>query len=270
MIKHLITTAGFLLLILIIISSFSLIGKKKRVLLYTKNGEGFVHKNIPNSIKVIKRICAENNIAVDASEDPSVFTEDNLNKYDALVFSNTNNEVFGTNDQRLAFQRYIQAGGAFVGIHSASGSEREWPWFWKMLGGKFKRHAPGQDFIVKVIDKNHPSTDFLPDKYRREKDECYYLNHLNPDIHVLLAADMTSVEDPKKGEYPFDIFGDYFPLCWFHEFDGGRQWYTALGHQIEHYDDPLFQKHILGGIKWAIDKKGKLDYSKATTKLIIK
>jgi len=267
--KKLNIITGILLLAFLATSSLTVTAKKKKVLLYTKNGEGFVHKNIPSSIKAITKICQENKIEIDVSEDPSLFTEENLKQYDALIFSNTNNGIFDTDEQKLAFQRYIQAGGSFVGIHSATGSEREWPWFWKMIGGKFRRHAPNQDFTVKVLDKDHPSTDFLPQTFQREKEECYYHSNLNPDIHVLLVADMTSVEDSKKGEYPFDIFGKTFPLCWDHEFDGGRQWYTSLGHQIEHYEDPLFQQHILGGIKWAINKKGKLDYTNATTKLII-
>jgi len=73
-----------------------------------------------------------------------------------------------------------------------------------------------------------------------------------PDIHVLLVADMNTVEDEKKGEYPGEVFGDTFPLAWCHEFDGGRQWYTALGHRSEHYSDPQFMQHILGGIAWVV------------------
>ncbi len=264
--KH---TLFLCLLMLGMMVTFSMQAKPKKVLIYIKNGKGFVHKNRENSVKALTKICTENKIAVDVSEDPSLFTEENLKQYDALIFSNTNNEVFDTDEQRLAFQRYIQAGGAFVGIHSATGSERDWPWFWKMIGGKFKRHAPNQDFAVRVIDKNHPSTSFLPETYERTRDECYYHTQLNPDIHVLLAADLTTVKDPKSDEYPFDIFGERFPVAWCHEFDGGRQWYTSLGHQIEHYDDPIYQQHLLGGILWALDKKGKKDYSKATTTLII-
>lgn len=224
----------------------------KKILVYTKNGEGFVHDNIPASIEALKKLGEENGFQVDASEDPAVFTKDNLRQYDVLVFSNTNNETIDTEEQKKAFQEYIRAGGGFVGIHSASGSERQWPWFWKVLGGKFHRHAPLQDFEVKVIDKNHPSTAFLPDVWKIKDDECYYLKQLNPDIHVLLAADMTTVEDDQKDEYPGDVFGDTYPLAWYHEFDGGREWYTSLGHRSEHYSDPVFMKHILGGIAWVI------------------
>lgn len=227
----------------------------KRILVYTKNGKGYVHDNIPYSIKAIKKLGEEYGFAVDATDDPAVFNDQNLKQYDAIVFSNTNNETINTEAQKRAFQRYIRSGGGFVGIHSASGSERSWPWYWKLLGGKFKRHAPRQDFKVKIIDKNHPATSFLADPWQIIDDECYYLNQLNPDIHVLLAADMNTVEDKEKDTYPADIFGDTFPLAWYHSFDGGRQWYTALGHRPEHYSDPTFMKHILGGIRWAVERQ---------------
>jgi uncharacterized protein len=242
---------------------------KKKVLIYTKNGKGFVHDNIANSVKVITQLCVNNNIEVYATDDPAHFTEQNLKQYSALIFSNTNNKTFDTDEQKLALQRYIKAGGSFVGVHIASGSERDWPWFSKMVGGRFKRHPKRQDFDVRVLDKNHLSTNFLPDPYRREMDECYYLDNLNPDMHVLLAADLTTVEDEKMQEYPANTFGKYFPLAWCHDFDGGHQWYSALGHSIEHYDDPVFQMHLLGGILWAINKRPKLDYSKAKAKLVI-
>ena len=231
--------------------------KNTRVLIFTKNGlslngeKGFVHKNIPNSIKALKEICKAENIDTDTSEDVSLFTEATLAKYDAIIFSNANNEVFDTEDQKAAFQNYVKGGGGFIAIHSANAVERDWPWYWELVGGKFVRHAPHQKFDVVVVDKNHPSTYFL-DKVWKVNDECYFSNNLNPDIKVLLAADLKTVEDKKKVEYPNDIFGDYFPLCWSHEFEGARQWYTALGHDSETYDDPTFRKHLRGGILWVL------------------
>ncbi|MEA3478943.1 MAG: ThuA domain-containing protein [Bacteroidota bacterium] len=233
----------------------------KKVLVFTKNGEGYVHDNIAASIDAIKQLGEENNFEVDVSDNPNMFREDNLNQYDALVFSNTNNKVFDNDKQKLAFIRYIEAGGGFVGIHSACATERDWPWFWKVVGGKFVRHAPFQEFSIKIIDPTHLSTAFFETDWTRE-DECYYVNEINPDIHVLLAADLTTVEDEGKGEYPGNTFGDTFPLAWCHEFDGGRQWFTALGHSIEDYSDPVFLKHLLGGIQWATEN-GKPDFSKA-------
>lgn len=223
----------------------------QKILIYTKNGEGYVHDNIQASVKALEEICTEIGVNTVVSDDPSVFTNENLQQFDGVVFSNTNNEAFTSDDQREAFQEFIRSGKGFVGIHSASGSEREWPWFWAMLGGKFRRHPPLQPFDIKVIDEKHPSTSFLPEVWKWE-DECYYSDHLNPDIHVLLAADLRTIEDPRMAEYPGTTFGDYLPLAWYHEFEGGRQWYTALGHKIEYYQDPDFRQHLKGGILWTL------------------
>ncbi len=224
----------------------------KKLLLYTKNGKGYVHDNIPASIKAIQKLADENGFTVVPSEDPGMFTANNLKQFDAIILSNTNNDIFDTPAQHDAFQNYMQTGGRMAGIHSACGSERDWPWFARMLGGRFVRHPKLQDFNVKVLDANHPSTDFLPPTWSITQDECYYLNQLNPDIHVLLAADLTTVEDEKKEEYPGNTFGDSFPTSWYHTTDGGRQWYTSLGHRSEHYSDPLLMRHILGGIEWVL------------------
>ena len=224
------------------------------VLIYTKNGKGYVHKNIPASIECLKKICKANDWTCEITDDASVFTREKIGTFDLLVFSNTNNETFDTEQQKKVFQDYIRNGGGFVGIHSACGSERQWPWFWANLGGKFIRHAPRQDFDIKVIDKNHPSTRFLDSVWKWKDDECYYLDYLNPDIHILLAADLQTVADNGKKQYPGKVFGNFFPLCWCHKFDGGFQWFTALGHRSEHYQDDAFVKHLEGGMRWVMAK----------------
>jgi uncharacterized protein len=224
-------------------------GDEKRVLIYTKNGEGYVHDNIAASVAALEKICAEEGILTDVSDQPSVFTNENLAQYDAIVFSNTNNKGFDNQAQKKAFQEYIRSGGGFAAIHSANATARDWPWYWAMVGGKFIRHAPHQEFDVLVTDPNHPSTAHLPARWTI-KDECYYSFQLNPDIHVLLSADMTTVEDKGKDEYPGETFGQQFPLCWYHQFEGGRQWYTALGHDPWFYEDPLFVEHLKGGLLW--------------------
>jgi type 1 glutamine amidotransferase len=223
-----------------------------KVLVYTRNGEGYVHDNIAASVAAIRKLGAENGFTVDVSDDPAVFTIEHLRQYDALVFSNTNNEAFTSDAQRLALQTYIRNGGGFVGIHSASGSERNWPWFFQLVGGTFYRHAPQQDFTVTTVDRAHPSTAFLPARWAIQSDECYYLIGLNPGIRVLLAVDLSTVTDSARAEFPGEIFGDTYPLAWYQEFDGGREWYTALGHRPEEYQDPLFVRHILGGIRWVV------------------
>jgi type 1 glutamine amidotransferase len=228
-----------------------------RILIYTKNqvGQGlYVHDNIAQATAAIQKAAAEQHIDADVSADPAVFTKANLKRYKAIVFNNTNNEILETEEQKAAFQEYIRGGGGFVGIHSACGSMRNWPWFWAMLGGKFKRHPKLQPFLIHVKDREDISTRHLPAEFTWT-DEFYYQDHLAEDLHVLLTGDLTKLEDPEKDKYPGKAFGDEFPLAWRHEFEGGRAWYTALGHKGEYYADPRFIQHILGGIRWAIGEK---------------
>lgn len=237
--------------------------ERGKVLVYTRNGVGYLHDNIEASVTALKAICESEGLEVDVSDDPEVMTDERLKNYLCIILSNTNNETIGNDQQKEAFVRYVHAGGSVVGIHSASGSERDWPWFREMLGGKFERHPPIQEFEIKVINHEHPSTSFMGDRWSWE-DECYYLKYLNPDLTFLLAADLSTVEDEGKSLYPGEVFGNYFPLAWYHVFEGGRVFYTALGHKIEHYSDPDFTRHLAGAIEWAIGDMAGPDYSRVT------
>ncbi len=235
-------------------------GEGKSVLVFTKNGKGYVHENIPASIAAIQKIGREAGWKIDTSSDASIFSDDQLRSYDAIVFSNTNNDVFDTPQQKIAFMRYIQAGGGFVGIHSASGTERNWKWFKLMLGASFLRHPPFQRFRVYVADKNHATTKKLPNSWETN-DECYYFKEFNVSVHVLLVTDISTIEEPGKHSRP-DTFGNSYPAAWCHEFDGGRIWYTALGHSKEDYSDPLYLLHLTEGMKWVMEK-ARPDYSRS-------
>jgi type 1 glutamine amidotransferase len=232
--------------------------KKVSVLVYIKNGKGYVHENRAAGVAAIQQLGVQHGFSVAVSEDPADFTENNLKKYNLVVFNNTNNDVFDTDEQKVAFMRYVQAGGGFVGIHSVTGTERNWPWFKRLVGGTFVKHAKHQKFKEIVIDHNHPSTSFLPRIWERD-DECYYVKEVNPDLHVLVVHDLSSVEDADKPTF----YGGTFPSVWCHQFDGGRQWYTSLGHDSATYATAEFQKHIMGGIIWVIGNNKPLDYAKA-------
>ena len=254
-----------LLLIVLPVFLFSITAqnrKEKRVLVYTKNGDGYVHDNIESSVKTIKKMGEENSFKVDVSDNPEVFNKSKLEKYSCIVFSNTNNDVFDTDEEKVAFMRYIQAGGAYVGIHSACGTERNWLWFTKLTGGTFDVHAAFQEFTVKIIDHNHPSTIDMPDEWTI-KDECYFVKDMNPAITVLITNDLSTIEDKRKDTFP-TLFGNDFPGAWYHDYQGGRSFYTSYGHSPEDYENPIFVNHILGGIIYAIGDNKKLDYSKAT------
>ncbi|HUG11821.1 MAG TPA: ThuA domain-containing protein [Opitutaceae bacterium] len=243
---------------LAIATACGLPAEEPRVLVYTRNytpdGKGYVHDNIAASVSMLKELGAANGFAVDASDDPAVFTDANLANYAALIFANSNNEAFADDAQRAAFELFIRDGGGFVGIHSASGSERAWPFYWATVGGKFKRHPPIQPFDMEVLEPSHPAVAHLGAVWRWE-DEFYYHDNLNPRARVILAGRLTDLNDPKLAEYPGTTFGELFPLAWCFEEHGGRRFYTALGHKIEYYADPDFRKHVLGGVLWVLRLK---------------
>ena len=237
---------------------------KVKVLVYIKNGKGYIHDNIANSVTAIQALGKEKGFTVEVSEDPGKFTDDNLKQYDALIFSNTNNDVFDTDAQRVALMRYIQAGGNFVGLHSACGTERSWRWFKNMLGGTFFWHEPGQGFTVNVLDSKNPSLAHLPEKWVREKDEFYFLKEMDVNLNVLAVNDHTTIQKPAGKA--LDTFGTVFPSVWWHEYDGGRAFYTSIGHEKTDYEKDDLRKHILGGIEWAIGPQKPRNYTKAYAK----
>lgn len=235
--------------------------KGKQVLVFTKNGKGYVHENIPSSIAAIQKLGAEQNFKVDTTTNSALFTDNTLKKYDAIIFSNTNNDVFDTEEQKVAFMRYIQAGGGFMGIHSASGTERKWKWFKLMLGATFLRHPPFQKFTVHVLDKDHAAVKKLQSQWETN-DECYYFKEINPAVKVVLVSDISAIREDTITNIKPDVFGNRYPSAWCNEFDGGRIFYTALGHNKDDYSNPTYLAHLLEGLKWVVDKP-KLDYKKA-------
>lgn len=223
-----------------------------RILVFSKTA-GFRHSSIPNGKTALLKLATENNWSVDTTEDAAVFTEKNLKKYSAVVFLNTTGNILN-NYQETAFERYIQAGGGFVGIHSATDTEYDWIWYARMVGANFESHPKPQQAKLIVTDKNHPSTKHLSDTWLKT-DEWYNFKNLNKDVKVLLKIDETSYEGGKHGS-------DH-PMAWYHEYDGGRAFYTELGHTEESYTDSVYLKHITGGIEYAVGKNKKLKYSRA-------
>jgi type 1 glutamine amidotransferase len=232
---------------------------ERRLLVYTRNhvssGQGYVHACIPDGVEAIRRIARQEGIDVEVSDDPAVFTDAALRRFRAVVFANSNNEAFSSDAQREAFLRFSTSGGGFVGIHSASGSERTWPPYWALLGGKFQRHAVIQRFTVTVTDANHEATRGLPASFEWD-DECYMLEYLNPDLHPLLSTDVTRLRDARLDLRGAGLLGKQLPLAWTITTGGRRSFYTALGHRKEHYSNPILVRHLRGGILWAMGEDG--------------
>jgi len=214
---------------------------KPRILVFSKTG-GFRHSAIEIGIKAIRKLGEENKFRVDATEDASTFNVKNLKKYDAVVFLNTTQDVLNEHQQD-AFTGYIRSGGGFVGIHAASDTEYDWPWYGKLVGAYFNGHPQIQQANIILKDKSHISSQHLPNTWTRT-DEWYNFKDLNPSINVLLTIDEESYEGGTNG--------DYHPISWYHAYDGGRAFYTAMGHTGASYEEEDFLQHILGGINYAM------------------
>lgn len=241
--------------------------KKVTVLVYTKNGKGYVHGNIPSAVNCIQQFGKHYGFRVDTSNNPDVMTESNLKKYTLLIFPSTNNDVFDTDLQRLAFRRYIEAGGGFVGVHSVTGTERNWKWFKMMLGGTFSWHARFQKFNVKKIDPVHPSVQGLPSVWAKD-DEFYFAKELYPGPKVLMAHDITSLDTSNPAEKANIIknaggYAELYPSVWTNDFDGGHIWVTTLGHDKKDYSDPIYLRHLLQGIQYVASRFSFIDFQKA-------
>ncbi|MGA0559881.1 ThuA domain-containing protein [Larkinella sp. VNQ87] len=228
---------------------------QKRLLVFSKTA-GFRHASIPAGKTAILKLGQENGFAVDTTENAARFTEDNLKRYSAVIFLSTTGDVLN-DQQQAAFERYIQAGGGYVGIHAAADTEYDWPWYGKLVGGYFASH-PGnpnvQEGEAYVTNKNHASMFGFPDRWKI-KDEFYDFKKFNPDVTVLVKIDEKTYKEGKMG--------DNHPMSWFHDYDGGKVFYTNFGHPDETFVNPVYLKHLLGGIQSVMATK--LDYAKAKT-----
>ena len=207
-----------------------------RALVFSKI-TNYYHESIPAGVAAIRKLGDAHRFEVVVSDDPAQFTDAQLAGFKVVVFNNTNStpEKGALLDaaQRAAFQKYIRAGGGFVGIHSASGTERDWPWYGELVGAFFKVHPKIQTLDIKVEDRSHPSTKHLPATWRRTEEPYDFLVNPRGRVHVLAAFDPASYEG--------HTMGPDHPTAWCHNFDGGRSWYTALGHAPSAFsDEPLF------------------------------
>lgn len=210
-----------------------------RVLLFSKTAD-FRHTSIEPGISAIRKLGGENGFDVDATEDSSVFTREKLKRYAAVIFLSTTKDVLDPN-QQTAFQQYIRGGGGFVGIHAATDTEYDWPWYGKLVGARFDNHGEIQQASVLPVATFGSAP--LPNPWVR-RDEWYNFKQVSPAINVILKLDTKTFEGSKHS-------GNH-PIAWYHEFEGGRVFYTGLGHTDESYSEPLFIAHVLDGIRYAI------------------
>ncbi|PWJ57462.1 cytochrome c [Dyadobacter jejuensis] len=255
-IRRCIGWSSALLLCIVSPASYSLAQKvntEKRILVFSKTA-GFRHGSIPAGQQALFKLGKEMNLAVDTTENAAKFTNENLKKYEAVVFLNTTGNVLD-DQQQEAFERYIQAGGGYVGIHAATDTEYDWPWYNKLSGAYFASH-PGNPNVqtgeAYVVDDQHPSMKDFPKKWTI-KDEFYDFKDFNNEVNVLVKIDEKSYKDGKMG-------ADH-PMSWYHAYDGGKAFYTNFGHENATFVNPVFVSHLKGGLQYVLATS--LDYSKA-------
>ncbi len=226
-----------------------------RVLAYSETA-GYAHTSITDALDAIDELGAANGFAVDRSEDSADFTDENLANYDAVIFVSTTGETISddgvegdllTDDEQAAFEQYIRGGGGWVGIHAATDAEYDWEWYGELAGAFFDSHPTIQEASVTVEDSTDPSTAHLDASWIRTDEWYNFATDPSADVNVLLSVD--------ESTYTGGTMGEDHPIAWYHEFDGGRAWYTGLGHASDSYTDPDFLKHLLGGIEYAIGEK---------------
>lgn len=212
-----------------------------RILVFTKTA-GFRHESIPAGVEALQRLGAENDFLVEHTENAADFRAENLCRYAAVVFLNTSGEVLDS-VQQAAFEQYIRSGGGFVGIHAATDTEYDWPWYGGLVGAYFDGHPAIQDATLLVSDRNHPATRHLGATWPR-RDEWYNFRDRNPQVSVLVHID--------ENTYSGGTMGADHLISWYHEYDGGRSFYTAMGHTPETFSEPDFLRHLLGGVQYAM------------------
>lgn len=240
---------GLLLILMLIASHFcsaiavKILPKKSQSVLVFSLTKGFHHASISDGIIAIFKLGKENNFKVDTTTSVLSFNTSNLKQYNLIIFlSPTGTNVFN-DDQKEAFKSFINSGGGFVGIHAATDFGYEWNWYGKLIGGYFESHPKIQEAKLDIVMPKHKLVKGLPSPWLHN-DEWYNFKDLNADVKVIIKADETSYKGGKmKNDHP---------VSWYHIYDGGKVFYTALGHTKECYSDPVFLKHLLAGIKWAM------------------
>ena len=217
--------------------------EKLNVLIYSKTG-GFRHDCIePGGAALISYFDAKGIKAIQ-TEDSSLFNGNKLDPFDVVIFFQTTGNVLDSVQQQ-ALVNHVRSGKGFVGIHSAADTEYDWPWYTGLVGAQFASHPEIQQAAIVKIDTQHLACKHLPERWTRT-DEWYNFKNIPSNVNVLLTID--------EATYQGGSHGSPHPMSWNHTYDGGRSFYTAMGHTVESYQDSLFLEHVVQGVKWAGNK----------------
>lgn len=225
------------------------------VLLFTKTA-GWHHKSINEGVTAMRSLAERHSFDMEWHEDASRFNDDFLEQFDVIVFLNTTGDILNE-EQQAAFKKFIQSGKGFVGIHSASDTEYDWPWYNALVGKMFHIHPLEQSAMVDVVNTNFPGMEIFPKRFLWTDEWYEFLpEEYSKNLNILLSVDEESyAPEVQWGDKIGKGMGDH-PIAWYQDYDNGRSFYTGLGHIAEIYEDPWFLHHLYGGIYWAATGKG--------------
>lgn len=238
-----------------LLTSLSASAQQFNVLLFTKTN-GWHHEAINEGVDAVRSLAVRHHFTVDWHEDASVFTDERLNKYQAIIFLLTTGDILN-DEQQAAMERFVRSGKGFVGIHSASDTEYDWEWYTKMVGRTFHIHPEIQTAELEVISRKFPGLERMPDRFLWTDEWYEFGAERIKGLNYILAVDEQTFKPAADwGTKKSEGMGKFHPIAWYHDYDGGRAFYTALGHVPATYSDVLFQEHIYGGLYWAATGKG--------------
>ncbi|MEM7585512.1 MAG: ThuA domain-containing protein [Acidobacteriota bacterium] len=220
-------------------------GKLSSILVFTR-AEGFVHPSITDGVTLLTDLAMEEGATLDVTDETDVFTPAGLAAYDVVVWVSTTGDVLDAPEQ-AAFEDFIRAGGGYVGIHAAADCEYGWPWYGELLGNRawFDSHPAIQTATLLLESPDHPGAGLFDDVDTFQDEWYNFRSNPRPAVQVVQTIDEDSY-DPGSG-----AMGDDHPIVWAHDFQGGRSFYTALGHRPATYSDIRFKEQIRGALQWA-------------------
>ena len=210
-----------------------------RVLAVTATA-GFRHDSIPRARQVLQSLALQSaEFIITFTENLGDLTATQFAQVEIVMFLLTSGELPLSDAQKAALIGFVNGGGGFIGVHSATDTLYDWADYGRLVGAYFKEHPWTQDATVRVENATHASTRTLGASFRLMEEYYTFRENPRPNVQVLLSLDAASVS----------ASGD-FPLSWAHAFGNGRSFYSALGHFESTWNDIRFQQHMAGAIRW--------------------
>ncbi len=155
-----------------------------------------------------------------------------------------------TPEQRVAFQNYMEHGGAWLGFHIAGYMDNRatWPWFADFLGAIFYGNSwPPLPATVDIDDPSHPIVQGLPSTFVSPANEWYSWKpdpRRNPQIKVLMTLDPSNFPIGFKDT----LTGGDIPVTWRNI--NYKMIYTNVGHGDKIFTDPTQNLFFENALLW--------------------